>query len=154
MLSTQAYLNSPTTFPYPNMSTENLLDHFKLEAEVSPGRTLHVTYKINRARGERERIEKQWDRMDRIGEGTFGQVWRELHRGNDGRREVRAVKIIGKERMRAYNVDFKKELLALAKFSKAEVFNVLLEGYMLRYQTKLTRIVSTSRRICFVLRLV
>jgi hypothetical protein len=106
------------------MSSEDLLDHFKLEAEVNSEHTLHVTYKINRARGEREKIEKQWKRTDRIGEGTFGQVWRELHSRQDGHEEVRAVKVVEKQRMRAYNVDFKKELLALAKFSKPEVLDI------------------------------
>lgn len=85
------------------MSAEDLLDHFKLEAEVFPEHTLHFTYKKNRARGGQEKIKKQWNRMESIGEGTFGKVWRELH---------------------CQNVDFKKELLALAKFSKNEVLKV------------------------------
>jgi hypothetical protein len=106
------------------MSSEDLLDHFKLDAEVSPEHTLHVTYKINRARGEREKIQKQWKRTERVGEGAFGQVWRELHRRQDGHQEVRAVKVIEKQRMRQYNVDFKKELLALATFSKPEVLDI------------------------------
>jgi hypothetical protein len=106
------------------MSTEDLLDHFKLDAEVSPEHTLHVTYKINRARGEREKIEKQWKRTECVGEGAFGQVWRELHCRQDGHQEVRAVKVIEKRRMRQYNVDYKKELLALAKFSKPEVLDI------------------------------
>lgn len=105
------------------MSTEDLLDHYKLEAEVFPEHTLHITYKTDRSRGEREIIEKQWKRMESIGEGAFGQVWRELHHRQDGYQEVRAVKVITKQRIRAHHVDFKKELLALAKFSKPEVRN-------------------------------
>jgi hypothetical protein len=62
--------------------------------------------------------------MECIGEGAFGQVWRELHCQADGQQEARAVKVIEKQRMRAYNVDFKKELLALAKFSKNEVLEI------------------------------
>jgi hypothetical protein len=114
------------------MSTEDLLDHFKLEADVFPEHTVHVTYRINRALGERERIEKQWKRMESIGEGTFGQVWRELHCREDGHEEFRAVKVIEKRRMRAYNVDYKKELLALAKFSKKEVCGVIAKIWALR----------------------
>ena len=134
------------------MSTEDLLDHYKLEAEVFPEHTLHVVYKINRARGERERIEKQWKRMESIGEGTFGQVWRELHCQEDGYREVRAVKAIAKQRIRAYNVDFKKELLALAKFSKPEVPEI--PAIFATRLTLIERVVPTSRGICFVLWLV
>ena len=106
------------------MSAEDLLDHFKLEAEVFPKHTLHFTYKKNRARGGQEKIEKQWNRMESIGEGTFGKVWRELHCQPGGNQEVRAVKVIEKQRIKAYKVDFKKELLALAKFSKNEVLKV------------------------------
>ena len=106
------------------MSAEDLLDHFKLEAEVFPEHTLHFTYKKNRARGGQEKIEKQWNRMESIGEGTFGRVWRELHCQLGGNQEVRAVKVIEKQRIKAYKVDFKKELLALAKFSKDEVLEV------------------------------
>jgi hypothetical protein len=106
------------------MSTEDLLDHFKLKAEVFPEYTSHVTYKINRARGERERIEKHWKRMERIGEGAFGKVWRELHSQPDGHQEVRAVKAIDKQQIRRFNVDVKKELLALAKLSKDEVLEI------------------------------
>ncbi|XTI95272.1 WD40 repeat-like protein [Cenococcum geophilum] len=102
------------------MSAEDLLDHFKLEAEVFPEHTLHFTYKKNRARGGQEKIKKQWNRMESIGEGTFGKVWRELHYQLGGNQEVRAVKVIEKQRIKAYKVDFKKELLALAKFSKNE----------------------------------
>ncbi|OCK74702.1 kinase-like protein, partial [Lepidopterella palustris CBS 459.81] len=109
------------------MSAEDLLDHFKLEAEVFPDYTLHVTHRMNRARGVREKVEIKWERIESIGEGSFGQVWRELCYLADGKQDARAVKIIEKRRMRSYNIDIKKELLALAKFSKdkyrqAEVF--------------------------------
>jgi hypothetical protein len=102
------------------MSSEDLLDHFKLEAEIFPECTVHVSHRLNRHR-VRERVEKRWERMESIGEGAFGQVWRELHWQSDGTQDVRAVKVIEKQRMRVHQVDFKKELLALAKFSKDEV---------------------------------
>ena len=103
------------------MSTEDLLEHFKLEAVVSSECTSHVSYRLNRARDVQEKVETKWKRMESIGEGAFGQVWRELHYQPDGTQNVRAVKRIGKQRMKAYNIDVKKELLALAKFSKDEV---------------------------------
>ena len=103
------------------MSTDDLLDHFKLEAEVLPDHTLHVSYRPNRARGVREKVVTKWQRVACVGEGAFGKVWREQHQQPDGTHQVRAVKIIGKQGMSASRVDFKKELLALAKFSKEEV---------------------------------
>ena len=105
------------------MSAEDLLDHFKLEAEIFPEYTLHITYQANRTRGVREKVERRWKRMERIGEGAFGQVWRELLCQSGNSQEARAVKVVDKQRMRMYNVDFKKELLALAKFSKNEVLD-------------------------------
>jgi Protein tyrosine and serine/threonine kinase len=103
------------------MSSEDLLDHFKLEAEVFPEHTLHVSYRPNRALGVREKVVTKWQQVACVGEGSFGQVWWEQHRQTDGTQQDRAVKIIQKHRMRASRVDFKKELLALAKFSKDEV---------------------------------
>jgi hypothetical protein len=103
------------------MSTEDLLEHFKLTAEVSPEYTLHVSYRRNRARHVREKVEEKWRPMEIIGEGAFGMVRRELCTLDDGNQSVRAVKIIEKRKMGIYNIDFKKELLALSKFSKDEV---------------------------------
>jgi hypothetical protein len=114
------------------MSSEDLLDHFKLEAEVFPEYTLHPSYRLNRTRGVREKIEKKWKRMESIGAGTFGQVWREIHCQSDGTQDVRAVKVIEKQRMRAQQIDFKKELLALAKFSKDEVLYTIPRFYIPR----------------------
>jgi hypothetical protein len=105
------------------MSTDDLLDHFKIEAEITPECTTHVSYRPNLDGGARERIEEKWMRMEVIGEGAFGEVWREAHEQQQlgkGPR-VRAVKCIPKRRMEAWNVDFKKELLAMAKFSKDKV---------------------------------
>jgi hypothetical protein len=128
------------------MSFEDLLDHFKLEAEVFPEYTLHVSYRPNRARGVREKIETKWKRMDSIGEGAFGQVWRELHCQSDGTPDIRAVKIIEKQRMRAYNIDFKKELLALAKFSKDEVLKPYQGSAHLATRLMLTQTSIDKRR--------
>lgn len=107
------------------MSSEDLLNHFKLEAQITPTETVHSTYRPNRARRGREKIEQRWLRMEKIGDGAFGQVWREVKYRADGGQDVRAVKAIEKSRMTRLGVDHKKELLALAKFSKQEVRNLV-----------------------------
>jgi hypothetical protein len=108
------------------MSTEDLLEHFKLPAEVFPEYTLQVTYKRNRTRRVREKVEEKWMPMEIVGEGAFGMVRKELCTLEDGHESVRAVKIIEKRKMAMFNIDFKKELLALSKFSKDEVLQPVL----------------------------
>lgn len=94
----------------------DLIEHFRLAAVVTAECTTHIEYKTDRARGIRqEKIQKKWHRKQSIGQGAFGKVWLEIAREDDNI-EKRAVKIIDKSCMRGF--DYKKELLALAKFSK------------------------------------
>jgi len=94
----------------------DLIEHFRQDAVVTANCTTHIEYKTNRARGIRkEKVERRWYREQRIGQGTFGKVWLEVTREDDDV-EKRAVKIIDKSCM--LGLDYKKELLALAKFSK------------------------------------
>ena len=103
------------------MSAEDLLDHYKLKAEIFHDHTIHTSYQRNHQRGTREKVETKWDRQDRIGDGAFGKVWKESCQLPGGTSVVRAVKEVDKHRMEQCKIDFKKELLALAKFAKDEV---------------------------------
>ena len=94
----------------------DLLEYFRQDAVVTTTCTTHIEYRTDRARGIRnEKVEKRWYRETNIGHGAFGKVWLEVTR-DDGDVEKRAVKIIEKNCM--HGLDYKKELLALAKFSK------------------------------------
>ncbi|KAF7505532.1 hypothetical protein GJ744_000694 [Endocarpon pusillum] len=96
----------------------DLLEHFRLGAVVKAECTTHIEYKTDRVRGVRkEKVEKRWYREQKLGRGTFGEVWLEVRREDDDV-ERRAVKIIDKSW--SLQVDYKKELLALAKFSKLQ----------------------------------
>ncbi|KAI9778689.1 MAG: hypothetical protein M1839_007920 [Geoglossum umbratile] len=98
----------------------DLLEHFRLDATVTADCTTHIEYKTDRARGIRkEKVERRWYRTQCIGRGTFGIVWLEVKEENDGV-EKRAVKVIEKNGMQHLRVDYKKELLALSKFSKLQ----------------------------------
>ncbi|KAH8702036.1 kinase-like domain-containing protein, partial [Talaromyces proteolyticus] len=91
---------------------DDLFDLFKLDAVVTDNYTTHVEYRNDRVRGIRkEKIENRWYRERDIGEGAFGKVWLEVRRDTN---DKRAVKRVSKLLM----LDYKKELLALAKFSK------------------------------------
>ncbi|MCJ1266066.1 Ankyrin-2 [Lobaria immixta] len=102
------------------LSLSDLLDHFKLDAEIGPNFTSHVSYRPNRARGLRkERHETRWLRTKRIGGGMFGAVWLEEH-GEDNMKEQRAVKVINKARMQDFRIDYERGIVALAEFSKSQ----------------------------------
>jgi serine/threonine protein kinase len=101
--------------------SSDLLKHFRLVAEVTAECTTHTEYRADKARGIRlEKVEKRWYRRERIGSGGFSKVWLETTKEDDN--EKRAVKIIDKDYLKNYLEDWdrKKELLALAEFSKEQ----------------------------------
>ena len=106
------------------MSTEDLLDHYKVEAIVHPDYTLNYRHRRNRI-GVRSKAEIKWDRTAFIGAGFFGEVWKEVHDERGSHPQVRAVKIIEKGRLERFDIDYKKELFALTKLNKEEVLKHL-----------------------------
>lgn len=95
----------------------DLLHHFHLDAVVTSESTTHVEYKG--AQGlVPQRIEKRWCRRKKpIGQGSFGKVWLEQEGEASNHR---AVKILEKDLMKVHRIDYKKEILALAIFSKPQ----------------------------------
>ena len=107
------------------MSSSDLLDHFKLDAEIHPDYTLHTSWELDRTLGrQKEKIETKWYRKRCIGYGMFGEVW--LETCGEGTMNQRAVKILSKPRMNKYGIDYTRELIALAKFSKLQVWIFLV----------------------------
>lgn len=108
----------------PNISSagesSDLIDLFKLDAIRTPEYTLHISTERDPSRGARKiKVEKRWYRGDCLGHGGFGIVW--VERDNnvpDTATAVRAVKEVSKKRMRRMCIDYRRELLALAKLSK------------------------------------
>ena len=104
------------------MPASDLVDYFKLDAFYDPltlltHETLRVPDQVQRRR--QVTVEKRWKRVKRIGRGCFGTVW--LDRGEND--EVRAVKEIIKEDSGVpLEVDCKRELLALGRLSKVQLF--------------------------------
>lgn len=99
--------------------TSDLIEHFKLDAQVHDGHTVH----IEPARGMRRApIEQIWYREKFLGHGAFGEVWLEAQR-DQGQGATRAVKLIQKSRMQTVKIDYKRELLALAKLSRVGALN-------------------------------
>lgn len=61
------------------------------------------------------RTEKRWTKESELGYGTFGEVW--LEKNQIG--EARAVK--GVKKRKNTQIDYYKELLAMAKLSKVRL---------------------------------
>ncbi|KAJ5675687.1 kinase-like protein [Penicillium macrosclerotiorum] len=95
----------------------DLLQHFHLDAVVTDECTTHTEYQVAQGLVPRE-IKKRWYRgKEPIGRGTYGTVWMEREGAASNQR---AVKIMEKGLMMRHGIDYKKELLALAKFSKPQ----------------------------------
>lgn len=93
----------------------DLIDHFKLDTEFFPDYVQHVSLKSDASRLQRKiRVVQRWRRQEVLGHGTFGIVW--LEKENDG--ETRAVKEVSKITAERANIDYTRELAALAKLSK------------------------------------
>ena len=100
------------------MTSADLIDHYKLNTNFHADCTQHIRHVSDRARGRRKvEISEKWYRVRKLGEGGFGVVWLEVERVHEDQPE-RAIKEIPKKKAAVNKVDYKKELLALAKLSK------------------------------------
>ena len=106
--------------------SKDLLDHFKLHAEILPDCTKHISYKSDRKRGLRNvKVVKTWTRGRDVGVGSFGLVWLEV----DDEGSQRAVKKLSKRVCALYNIDIRKELAAMAVLSRHEEAFVHFNGW-------------------------
>lgn len=98
------------------------LDDYKIDTTFhkNPDYVVHTLQTADWARGQKRKIVKEkWVAQDEIlGSGTFGTV--RLEERVDGK-VTRAVKQLWKFQMARLNIDYKKELLALTKFSRSKV---------------------------------
>lgn len=99
-----------------------------------PDCTVNFFYREDPERGIfRQKVETRWNRIEQLGVGGFGEVWLEQKVEGPGALTARAVKLVNKARMKRYDVNFKREITALARFSKPQVC-----GRMILRRRKLT----------------
>jgi hypothetical protein len=111
------------------MSLADDLSDDKLETTIrkNPERVFHVEYTSDLARGlKKVAVVKKWSPQRHLGAGSFGTVRLEQLEDDSGKlgRDsgvYRAVKILDKIQLARLKIDYKKELLALSKFSKPKV---------------------------------
>lgn len=76
---------------------------------------------------------QKWKWRRDLGHGAFGEVWQEEFKDEHGDKHYRAVKLCSKRMMREAQIDYKRELSALAAFSRSEVSSrfkhLLLESH-------------------------
>ena len=102
-------------------SSEDLIEHFRLTADIFPNYTKHTYHKSDRARNQRKvTVEEIWRRQRLLGQGGYGLVWLEVKDQNESEgKSERAVKEIRKGSSQSSNVKYyQKEVLAMAKLSK------------------------------------
>jgi hypothetical protein len=103
----------------------DLVRDSRLTTRFIPDRALtqHVSHHSSRsARQRRIRVEETWQRHQELGNGTFGQVWLERCVAGPRDGQLRAVKAIPKDRTSSANIDYARELEAMAKFSHDRVW--------------------------------
>jgi hypothetical protein len=132
-----------------SMSTSSdLIDHFKLDVEFCKGYVSHTSYTSDHAKGLRKKkVEKKWCRVRNIGEGACGTVWLEVDQEEEDVATKRAVKEIRKSRMRMFQIDIKRELLAMTKLSKVYYSHKLLGFLTLSNSILIHTLVPRSRSL-------
>lgn len=71
--------------------------------------------------------EQTWQRQRPIGEGGFGTVWLEAR--HDEIKKKRAVKEVKRDTLVRFNIDYRRELLALVKLSASGFQDKFVEFY-------------------------
>ena len=98
------------------MTSQDLtIGYHKLDTEFFTGHVRHTTCHSEAARSKRRvTVVKNWYRGREIGRGSFGTVF--LEKSENG--EDRAVKDIAKNRNSKIVIDYRRELMAMARLAK------------------------------------
>lgn len=100
----------------------DLVKDWRLKTAFKGDVTRHVIETSGRATSQRKvRREQLWRRTARLGEGSFGVVWKEVLIEGESESKERAVKMIRKHVQRSRAFDYSRELEAIAKFSHPKV---------------------------------
>ncbi|MCJ1455460.1 hypothetical protein MMC28_005815 [Mycoblastus sanguinarius] len=102
------------------MASQDLIDHYKLKVNFHADHTRHISYSRKR------KAERQWYRVKSLGRGGYGTVWLERERETSSER---AVKEVPKRTNTGPRIDYARELLAMAKFSRFQDSFVQFYGW-------------------------
>ncbi len=101
--------------PEPMDPATDLIEHFKLDVVFFPDHTRHISYHSDGRQNRRKvKVVKKWIKQHELGEGGCGTVWLE----KDSKGDERAVKQISKGFCLRKGIDYKREIIAMAKLTK------------------------------------
>ena len=103
----------------------DLVQDAELLTRFDPRHTVHIYNEIGSNGFDRSvRREEYWERQEPLGDGGFGRVWLERCVRGQGEAELRAVKEVMKLRYLTNQLDYKRELEAITKFSHRNVLSI------------------------------
>ena len=101
--------------PPPIASLDLEIGYHRLDTEFFSGHVRHTTFHSDASRGRRRvTVVKDWYRDQELGRGSFGTVFLE----RSGKEEYRAVKDIAKNKNSRTVIDYRRELIAMARLAK------------------------------------
>ncbi|WQF89456.1 Putative serine/threonine-protein kinase, active [Colletotrichum destructivum] len=110
----------------------DLVQESKLETTIFPGHTRHTFYQRGTTGRERRlRVEEQWTRKKRLGQGAYGTVWLETcdRPARQSVPAVRAVKEIPIDAAKSDKVEYLQELEAIMKFSQSRYTPCFVQSF-------------------------
>lgn len=101
----------------------DLIRDSELQATFHDGYTKHVVNMSGPDVRQRKntRQEQRWQKVKRLGHGSFGTVWLESLSSGQSQVSERAVKVVKKRSEDSNPIDYSRELEAVAKFSHPRV---------------------------------
>ena len=105
-------------FPISEDTGDDLIDYFQSPVRFIDSYTEHPCRVTDISRGIRNAIHVQrWSRQKELGRGGFGTVYLESEKGG----RLRAVKEVPKQSGRTVTMDYLREILTMAHFSKVSL---------------------------------
>ena len=108
----------------PHAIEDGLLESYKLETEI------HGKDVTQDEMGQTNTHQVDWDWTATLGWGSFGVVHKQKRRGGSFKEAetFRAVKIIGKQRMEYKDLDYKREIEAMAALDRSRVRDIPIQA--------------------------
>ncbi|CCF47418.1 calcium/calmodulin-dependent protein kinase type 1B [Colletotrichum higginsianum] len=110
----------------------DLVQESKLETTFFPSHTRHTFYQRGTTGRERRlKVEEQWTRKKRLGQGAYGTVWLETcdRPARQSVPAVRAVKEIPIDAAKSDKVEYLQELEAIMKFSQSRYTPCFVQSF-------------------------
>ena len=96
-------------------------ENYRLNATTRRGKTIQFVFDAVTG----HQVQQTWNRRRHLGAGAFGEVWQEGREDEYSDWHYRAVKSCSARHLETTQVDYRRELAALALFSRSEVSSTI-----------------------------